>query len=38
MVMLVLTRRSEGGKLERVNLTQRGKDHAKDATNIYEGI
>jgi hypothetical protein len=35
---LVLTQRSGKGKLERVNLTRKGKDHAKEATNIYEGI
>src|SRR6266516_7715577 len=35
---LVLTQKSREGKLERVDFHRKGKDHAKDATNIYAGI
>ena len=35
---LVLTQKNVEGKLEEVDLTQEGKDHAKDPTNLYERI
>jgi hypothetical protein len=35
---LVLTQKSVEGKLERVDLTQEGKDHAQGTTNLYERI
>ena len=37
-IPLVLTRKSVEGQLERVDLTQEGKDHAKGTTNLYERI
>ena len=35
---LVLTQKCGEGKLEKVDLNQEGKDHAKGATNLYERI
>jgi hypothetical protein len=35
---LVLTQKNVEGKLEGVDPTQEGKDHAKDPTNLYESI
>ncbi len=35
---VVLTQKSVEGKLERVDLTQEGKDHAKGTANLYERI
>jgi len=37
-IYLVLTQKNVEGKLEEVDPTQEGKDHAKDPTNIYERI
>jgi hypothetical protein len=37
-LQMVLTRKSVEGKLERVDLTQEGKDHAKATTNLYARI
>ena len=34
----VLTQKNVEGKLEEVDPTQEGKDHAKDPTNLYERI
>jgi hypothetical protein len=36
--LLVLTQNSVEGKLERVDLTQEGKDHARGTANLYERI
>jgi len=35
---MVLTQKNVEGKLEGVDPTQEGKDHAKDPTNLYERI
>ncbi len=35
---MVLTQNSVEGKLERVDPTQEGKDHAKGTANLYERI
>jgi hypothetical protein len=35
---VVLTQKNVEGKLEEVDPTQEGKDHAKDPTNLYERI
>jgi hypothetical protein len=35
---VVLTQKNVEGKLEGVDPTQEGKDHAKDPTNLYESI
>jgi hypothetical protein len=37
-LIVVLTQKSVEGKLEGVNLTQEGKDHAKGTANLYERI
>ena len=36
--IVVLTQKNVEGKLEGVDPTQEGKDHAKDPTNLYERI
>jgi len=38
LAKVVLTQKNVEGKLEGVDPTQEGKDHAKDPTNLYERI
>jgi hypothetical protein len=38
VIKVVLTQKSVEGKLERADLTQEGKDHAKATANLYKRI